>query len=45
MSLEMNGVDANLATSLINRTKQEGLLKIGKTFADNAKGYIYTIKS
>jgi hypothetical protein len=45
MSLEMNGVDANLATSLINRTKQDGLLKIGKTFADNAKGFIYTIKS
>jgi len=44
MSLEMNGVEANLAASLINRTKQEGLLKIGKTFADNSKSYIYTIK-
>ena len=40
----MNGVEANLAASLISRTKQEGLLKIGKTFADNSKGYIYTIK-
>ncbi len=41
----MNGVEATLAANLINRTKQEGLLTIGKTFADNAKSYIYTIKS
>lgn len=45
MSLEMNGVDPQLATSLINRTKNEGQLQLGQTFADSGKGYIYCMKS
>ena len=34
MSLEMNGVESQLAMSLIEKTKEVGPLSIGKTFAD-----------
>ena len=45
MSLEMNGIESSLAADLVHRTKQYGLLKIGTSFADNGKSYIYTVKS
>ena len=45
MSLEMNGVEPHLAANLIARTKAEGQLSLGKTFADTGKGYIYVMKS
>ena len=34
MSLEMNGVESQLAMSLLEKTKEVGPLSIGKTFAD-----------
>lgn len=45
MSLEMNGIEPALAADLVARTKHYGLLKIGSSFADNGKSYIYTVKS
>ena len=45
MSLEMNGIEPTLAADLVARTKHYGLLKIGSSFADNGKSYIYTVKS
>eukprot|EP00347_Sterkiella_histriomuscorum_P019283 403342237 len=45
MSLEVNGVDSALAQSLLQKTKKEGLLTIGKTFVDQSKSYIYVMKS
>ena len=46
MSLEMNGVEKGLAERLVQRTKEEGgELRLGNTFADLGKGYIYVIKS
>jgi hypothetical protein len=34
MSLEMNGVDSDIAMELIFKTKTHGKLTIGRTFAD-----------
>lgn len=44
LTLKVNGVDEVLAKKLIERTKNEGLIVIGKTFADTSKGYIYVVK-
>ena len=45
MSLELNGVDPQMAAALVQRTKVEGPLSLTQTFADTGKGYIYTIRS
>jgi hypothetical protein len=43
--LVMNGVDSEVASKIVKRTKIEGRQYVQRSFADFCKAYMYVVKS